>query len=222
MEPLGLTTSLFPAKKVGGPSRGTRFRPLSLDLPKVLLLSRTRRKAHPANLYPQPLFDIAGHPLIWHPLTAVAKVPSIKEVYLIGYYEESVFAPYIREWSAEFPQFSIKYLREYTALGTAGGLYHFRDAIMAGNPKRLFVLNSDVCCSFPLKEMLEMFEEKEAEAVILGTKVGDDAARNFGCKWHPRTISWVYSPLRWVSNPTSVPPPLPRGRNRPIFYNFRY
>lgn len=119
-------------------------------------------------------------------------MPSIKEVYLIGYYEESVFAPYIREWSAEFPQFSIKYLREYTALGTAGGLYHFRDAIMAGNPKRLFVLNADVCCSFPLKEMLEMFEEREAEAVLLGTKVGDDAARNFGCELQSH---WVLFPF---------------------------
>lgn len=58
---------------------------------------------------------------------------------------------------------------------------------MAGNPKRLFVLNSDVCCSFPLKEMLEVFEEKEAEAVLLGTRVGDDAARNFGCEWHSHT-----------------------------------
>lgn len=103
-------------------------------------------------------------------------------MYLIGYYEESIFAPYIREWAAEFPQFSIKYLREYTALGTAGGLYHFRDAIMKGNPKRLFVLNADVCCSFPLKEMLDVFEEKEAEAVLLGTRVSEDAARNFGCE----------------------------------------
>ena len=99
---------------------------------------------------------------------------------MIGYYEESIFAPYIRQWSAEFPQFTIKYLREYTALGTAGGLYHFRDAIMKGNPSRLFVVNADVCCSFPLKEMLDMFEEKEAEAVLLGTKVSNEAASNFG------------------------------------------
>jgi len=110
---------------------------------------------------------------------------------LIGYYEESIFAPYIRQWSTEFPQFAIKYLREYTALGTAGGLYHFRDAIMKGNPSRLFVVNADVCCSFPLKEMLDMFEEKEAEAVLLGTKVSNEAASNFGCEFPFRLLSPV-------------------------------
>ena len=45
----------------------------------------------------------------------------------------------------------------------------------------MFVLNADVCCSFPLKEMLEVFEEREAEAVLLGTKVSHDAATKFGC-----------------------------------------
>lgn len=135
----------------------------------------------------QPLFEVAGHSLIWHPLCAIAKVPSIREVILIGYYDESVFAPSIRRWCAEFPALKITYLREYVALGTAGGLYHFRDAILMGNPKRIFVLNSDVCCSFPLKEMLELFEEKEAEAVLLGTKVQVEAAQRFGCRHPPVT-----------------------------------
>lgn len=53
--------------------------------------------------------------------------------------------------------------------------------ILKGNPKSLFVLNADVCCSFPLGDMLKMFEEKDAEAVILGTKVSGDAATNYGC-----------------------------------------
>lgn len=114
-------------------------------------------------------------------MRAIAKVPSIKEVILVGYYDESVFAPFLRQWHQEFPSFTIKYLREYMALGTAGGLYHFRDAILKGNPQRLFVLNADVCCSFPLKEMLEEFEEKEAEAVLLGTRVSNEAATKFGC-----------------------------------------
>ena len=34
-----------------------------------------------------------------------------------------------------------RYLREYTSLGTAGGLYHFRDAILKGSPSQIFVIN---------------------------------------------------------------------------------
>ncbi|KAF8453537.1 GCD1 protein [Terfezia claveryi] len=148
---------------VGGPSRGTRFRPLSLDLPK-------------------PLFEVAGHPIIWHCLKALTKTPTIKEVLLIGYYEEHIFTSFIHDWRNEFSQFtSIKYLREYQALGTAGGLYHFRDIILKGQPEQFFVINADVCCSFPLNEMLSLMQERSAEAVILGTKVPADVASNFGC-----------------------------------------
>ncbi|KAI9859175.1 MAG: Proteasome subunit alpha type-2 [Vezdaea acicularis] len=170
---------------VGGPSRGTRFRPLSLDVPK-------------------PLFDVAGHPIIWHCLTAIAKVPEIKEVFLIGYYEENVFRDFIKDSGKEYPNITIKYLREYQALGTAGGLYHFRDAILKGRPERFFVLNADVCCSFPLNDMLKLFSEKDAEAVILGTRVSEDAASNFGClvsdSHTRRVLHYVEKPESHISN----------------------
>ncbi|KAL6853198.1 nucleotide-diphospho-sugar transferase [Trichoderma novae-zelandiae] len=170
---------------VGGPSRGTRFRPLSLDLPK-------------------PLFDVAGHPIIWHCLAAVARVKQIQDVYIIGYYDESVFRDFIKDSAREFPGINLRYLREYEALGTAGGLYHFRDAILKGRPERLFVLNADVCCSFPLEEMLKLFMEKDAEAVILGTRVSDDAASNFGCivsdSHTRRVLHYVEKPESHISN----------------------
>lgn len=159
----------------------------------------------PANGFPpQPLFDVAGHPIIWHALTAISKVPSIQEVDLIGYYEEGVFRDFIKDASTEFPNLSIKYLREYQALGTAGGLYHFRDAILKGRPERIFVLNSDVCCSFPLNEMLKLSQEKDAEAVILGTRVTEDAASNFGCivsdAHTRRVLHYVEKPESHISN----------------------
>ncbi|KAJ5835762.1 hypothetical protein N7447_001788 [Penicillium robsamsonii] len=170
---------------VGGPSRGTRFRPLSLDVPK-------------------PLFEVAGHPIIHHCLKAVAKVPDVREVILVGYYDESVFRDFIKDASKEFPQLRILYLREYTALGTAGGLYHFRDAILKGKPERLLVLNADVCCSFPLGEMMRLFEEKDAEAVILGTRVSNDTATNFGCivsdSHTKRVLHYVEKPESHISN----------------------
>ncbi|KAF2670248.1 nucleotide-diphospho-sugar transferase [Microthyrium microscopicum] len=170
---------------VGGPSRGTRFRPLSLDKPK-------------------PLFEIAGHPIIEHCLRAISKVPEIKEVYVIGYYEEDIFRSFLQDCTKIFPSLTVKYLREYEALGTAGGLYHFRDAILKGSPGRLFVLNADVCCSFPLGQMLKLFEEKNAEAVLLGTRVPEDAATNFGCiVSDPNTkqvLHYVEKPESKISN----------------------
>ncbi|KAJ5328015.1 hypothetical protein N7541_009126 [Penicillium brevicompactum] len=170
---------------VGGPSRGTRFRPLSLDVPK-------------------PLFEVAGHPIIHHCLKAVTKVPDVREVILVGYYDETVFRDFIKDASKEYPQLRIVYLREYTALGTAGGLYHFRDAILKGKPERLLVLNADVCCSFPLGEMMKLFEEKDAEAVILGTRVSNETATNFGCivsdSHTKRVLHYVEKPESHISN----------------------
>jgi mannose-1-phosphate guanylyltransferase len=124
---------------------------------------------------------------------------------LIGYYDETVFRDFIRDSTKEFPQFQkIQYLREYQALGTAGGLYHFRDAILKGKPDRFFVLNADVCCSFPLVEMLKLFENKDAEAVILGTRVSKDAASNFGCivsdEHTKRVLHYVEKPESHISN----------------------
>ncbi|TKA21993.1 hypothetical protein B0A50_08491 [Salinomyces thailandicus] len=170
---------------VGGPSRGTRFRPLSLDLPK-------------------PLFEVAGHPIISHCFAAIAKVPEIREVFIVGYYDESVFRDFIKDCSRTHPHITIRYLREYQALGTAGGLYHFRDPILKGRPDRFFVLNADVCCSFPLEQMLRLFEEKDAEAVILGTRVPKDSATNFGCivsdAHSKRVLHYVEKPESYISD----------------------
>jgi len=122
----------------------------------------------------------------------------------VGYYDENVFRDFIKDASKEYPNISVKYLREYQALGTAGGLYHFRDAILKGHPDRFFVLNCDVCCSFPLNEMLALAEEKDAEAVILGTRVSDEAATNFGCivsdAHTKRVLHYVEKPEGHISN----------------------
>jgi len=125
-------------------------------------------------------------------------------VIFIGYYEEGVFRDLIKDSSREFPQIKIQYLREYQALGTAGGLYHFRDAILKGKPDRFFVLNSDVCCSFPLSNMLNLFDTKDADALILGTRVSNDAANHFGCivpdPHTNRVLHYVEKPESHISN----------------------
>ncbi len=66
-----------------------------------------------------------------------------------------------------------RYLQEYTALGTAGGIYHFRDQILTGKPEYFFVMNADVCGDFPLAEMVSFHRKrpKTSYGTILATEV---------------------------------------------------
>lgn len=130
-------------------------------------------------------------------------LPSVKEILLIGFFDDAVFKDFISETSKQHPGVSIKYLREYRAMGTAGGLYHFRDVILKGNPSKFFVINADVCCSFPLKEIDALFEAKKAKAVILGTTVPTEVASNFGAIVSDKTqkvIHYVEKPESELSN----------------------
>eukprot|EP00128_Syssomonas_multiformis_P017306 Colp12_sorted_trinity150504_noHs@16276 len=148
---------------IGGPSKGTRFRPLSLETPK-------------------PIFPVAGVPLIQHHIEACVKVPSVKEILFIGYYPEQDIVPFLTEFQSQVPV-PMRYLREYLALGTAGGLYHFRDQILSGNPDSFFVLHADIASSFPLNEILE-FHQKHGDGkhhTMMGVKYDrENAHHNYG------------------------------------------
>ncbi|KAF8407969.1 hypothetical protein HHK36_007109 [Tetracentron sinense] len=119
---------------VGGPTKGTRFRPLSFNIP-------------------EPLFPLAGQPMVQHPISSCKRIPNLAQIYLIGFYEEREFTLYVSSISNEL-KVPVRYLREDKPHGSAGGLYYFRDLIMEDNPSHIFLLNCDVCCSFPLPDML--------------------------------------------------------------------
>ncbi|KAK9066505.1 hypothetical protein SSX86_013828 [Deinandra increscens subsp. villosa] len=145
---------------VGGPTKGTRFRPLSLNIPK-------------------PLFPLAGQAMVHHPISACKKIPNLVQIYLVGFYEEREFALYVSSISNEL-KVPIKYLKEEKPHGSAGGLYNFRDLIMEDNPSHIFLLNCDVCCSFPLPEMLEAHKRYGGMGTILVIKVSPESADQFG------------------------------------------
>ncbi|XP_075516154.1 uncharacterized protein LOC142550985 [Primulina tabacum] len=145
---------------VGGPNKGTRFRPLSLNIPK-------------------PLFPLAGQPMVNHPISACKQIPNLAQVYLIGFYEEREFALFVSSTSNEL-KVPIRYLREDKPHGSAGGLYNFRDLIMEDNPSHIVLLNCDVCCSFPLPEMLDAHKRYGGLGTILVIKVSPESASQFG------------------------------------------
>lgn len=152
---------------VGGPSTVTDFRPLSMYQPK-------------------PLFPIAGRPLIYHHLRALASLPDLQEVFLVGYYETTQFNSFMETVRDEL-KIRIRYLREFEPLGTGGGLYHFRDQIQRGEPDAIIFMHMDVCCTFPLADLLKFHRQQQrlhdgkVIGSILGTRVPKEAARNFGC-----------------------------------------
>ncbi|KAI3785744.1 hypothetical protein L1987_44869 [Smallanthus sonchifolius] len=145
---------------VGGPTKGTRFRPLSLNIPK-------------------PLFPLAGQPMVHHPISACKRIPNLVQIYLVGFYEEREFALYVSSISNEL-KVPVRYLKEDKPHGSAGGLYNFRDLIMEDNPTHIFLLNCDVCCSFPLPEMLEAHKRYGGMGTILVIKVSPESADQFG------------------------------------------
>ncbi|XP_033101892.1 mannose-1-phosphate guanyltransferase alpha-A-like isoform X2 [Anneissia japonica] len=149
---------------IGGPQKGTRFRPLSLELPK-------------------PLFPIAGFPIIYHHIEACCTVSEVKEILLIGFYQPSEsLNRFIQSTQQQF-KINIRYLQEYTSLGTAGGLYHFRDQILSGNPESFFVFNGDVCCDFPLSDMYNFHKNlpNGTKYTILATEATRKQSLNYGC-----------------------------------------
>ncbi|KAL2253992.1 mannose-1-phosphate guanyltransferase alpha [Sesamum indicum] len=145
---------------VGGPTKGTRFRPLSLNIPK-------------------PLFPLAGQPMVNHPISACKRIPNLAQIYLIGFYEEREFALFVSSISNEL-RVPVRYLREDRPHGSAGGLYSFRDLIMEDNPSHIVLLNCDVCCSFPLPDMLEAHRTYGGIGTILVIKVSPESANQFG------------------------------------------
>lgn len=73
-----------------------------------------------------------------------------------------------------------RYLQEFAPLGTGGGLYHFRDQILAGSPEAFFVLNADVCSDFPLNAMLAAHRRQPHPFLLLGTTVSVGSGRGGG------------------------------------------
>lgn len=148
---------------IGGPQKGTRFRPLSLDIPK-------------------PLFPVAGRPIIQFHIEACMQVKNLKEILIIGTNAAPQMEAFVKEMQTIY-DVSIRYLQEFTALGTAGGMYHFRDQIRAGNPSAFFVLNGDVCADFPLQQLhdFHMSKNKEAEITMMSTEATKLQSIHYGC-----------------------------------------
>jgi mannose-1-phosphate guanylyltransferase len=145
---------------MGGPKDGTRFRPLSLN-------------------HPKPLFPIAGVPMIHHHLEACAQMKGMNEIILLGVFPEAQVAGYAAAASQRLG-IPVKYLREFQPLGTAGGLYFFRDLIMTNSPDALLVIHADICSDIPVEDLVHFhasIAESANHMTVMSTTARKDMAK---------------------------------------------
>ncbi|GAV02460.1 hypothetical protein RvY_13023 [Ramazzottius varieornatus] len=171
---------------VGGPEKGTRFRPLSLDTPK-------------------PLFPVGGVPMIQHHIEACCKVPDLKEILLIGNFQPNEQLSQFVSAQSKLHKKIIRYLQEFAALGTAGCIYHFRDQILYGSPSTIILMNGDVCGDIQLEDMLNFHRGREkAMITIMGTEAVPSQSVEFGCivenKQTHEVKHYVEKPHTYVSS----------------------
>jgi len=130
---------------------GTRLRPLTLSVPK-------------------PIVEFANKPSIIHQIEALVMI-GVDEVVLAVNYQPELMSDCMKEWEGRLGV-KITYSKEDEPLGTAGPLALARD-ILSKDKEPFFVLNSDVICPFPFKELLEFHKRHGAEGTIMVTKVDE-------------------------------------------------
>jgi len=55
---------------------------------------------------------------------------------------------------------------------------------MKGNPEHIYVIHSDIACSYPLKELKHFHDQpkdKRSVGTIMGTKMPAEVASKYGC-----------------------------------------
>ncbi|XP_042480759.1 mannose-1-phosphate guanylyltransferase 1-like isoform X1 [Macadamia integrifolia] len=130
---------------------GTRLRPLTLTKPK-------------------PLVEFANKPIILHQIEALKDV-GVTEVILAINYQPQVMRSVLEEFEMKVG-IKITCSQETEPLGTAGPLALVREKLSESD-ETFFVLNSDVTCRYPFKEMIEFHKSHGGEASILVTKVDE-------------------------------------------------
>ncbi|KAL7754249.1 mannose-1-phosphate guanyltransferase [Sorochytrium milnesiophthora] len=128
---------------------GTRLRPLTLTLPK-------------------PLVEFANKPMILHQIEALVKA-GVTDIVLAVNYRPEVMVDFIKKYEEKFGV-NITFSVETEPLGTAGPLALARD-VLGKDDSPFFVLNSDVICEYPFKELAAFHKNHGTEGTIMVTKV---------------------------------------------------
>ncbi|KAJ3079381.1 mannose-1-phosphate guanyltransferase [Quaeritorhiza haematococci] len=159
---------------------GTRLRPLTLTLPK-------------------PLVEFANKPMILHQIEALVKA-GVKDIVLAVNYRPEVMVNFMKKYEEEFG-ITITFSVESEPLGTAGPLALARD-VLGKDDEPFFVLNSDVICDYPFKELAAFHKNHGAEGTIMVTRVEEPSKYGVVVNKPSSTVidRFVEKPQEFVSN----------------------
>lgn len=163
---------------VGG--YGTRLRPLTLSKPK-------------------PLVEFCNKPMVMHQIEALVQA-GVKYIILAVSYRAEMLEKEMKQQQDRLG-ITISISQEKEPLGTAGPLALARDHLTVDD-EPFFVLNSDVVCDFPFKEMAEFHKNHGKEGTIVVTKVEEPS--KYGVVVYDlktgRIDKFVEKPQVYVSN----------------------
>lgn len=160
---------------------GTRLRPLTLTLPK-------------------PLVEFCNKPMILHQIEALAAA-GVTDVVLAVNYRPEVMESRLKEFSKKF-NINITFSIETEPLGTAGPL-KLAEKVLGKDDSPFFVLNADVTCDYPFKELAAFHKAHGEEGTIVVTKVEEPS--KYGVVVHKpghasRIDRFVEKPVEFVGN----------------------
>ncbi|CAK7221459.1 mannose-1-phosphate guanyltransferase [Sporothrix curviconia] len=160
---------------------GTRLRPLTLSVPK-------------------PLVEFGNKPMIMHQIEALADA-GVTDVVLAVNYRPEVMEARLSKIAEKF-NINITFSIETEPLGTAGPL-KLAEEVLRKDDSPFFVLNSDVTCEFPFKELVAFHKAHGDEGTIIVTKVEEPS--KYGVivhkPNHPSRIDrFVEKPVEFVGN----------------------
>ena len=162
---------------VGG--YGTRLRPLTLTVPK-------------------PSVEFCNIPMVAHQLTALKILVEVDEVILAVGYNPEPLRQALDPIAASL-QINLIFSEEKEPLGTAGPLALAREHLNTCD--QFFMLNADVSCDFPFRQMMEEHQAHPGEATLLVKDVPDPS--RYGVvvfNDQGRVMSFVEKPKEYVGN----------------------
>ncbi|GAB7363803.1 hypothetical protein MBLNU230_g4370t1 [Neophaeotheca triangularis] len=160
---------------------GTRLRPLTLTLPK-------------------PLVEFGNRPMIAHQIEALAEA-GVTDIVLAVNYRPEVMTAALKQYEKQYGV-NIEFSVETEPLGTAGPL-KLAEKILGKDDRPFFVLNSDVICEYPFKQLAEFHNNHGNEGTIVVTKVEEPS--KYGVVVHKpdspsRIDRFVEKPVEFVGN----------------------